>query len=129
MKKVLLLFISFVIVSSSLVFSQPIIYDFESGTAAPSQQPSSVPANDAIFGSGLGVPGTGGSFPQGFPSNGFSFSADDWSTGALDLDDYLEVGFTNEFGATIQVTGFGFNERRSGTGIRDIEVRYSTDIF
>lgn len=62
-------------------------------------------------------------FPAG-NGGGDSWSFNGWSTGALNADDYFQFSTSTSGFEAIQ---FLFDERRSGTGIRDFEVRYSTD--
>lgn len=52
-----------------------------------------------------------------------------WSTGAIDLTDYFEVTIAPNASYNMNVTQFNFSERRSSTGIRDYQVRWSLDDF
>lgn len=58
-----------------------------------------------------------------------SISSSGWSTGALDLDDYYGFSLTIDSGFTLDLTSLHFAERRSGTGIRNFQVRASNDNF
>jgi hypothetical protein len=55
--------------------------------------------------------------------------ANGWSTGAIDLTDYFEVSVAPNTGYALNITELQFGERRSATGIRDYQVRWSTDNF
>lgn len=78
-------------------------------------------ATATVFVKGAGVGaisfGTSGAFANG------------WSTGAIDLTDYFEVTIAPNAAFSMNVTEFNFSERRSGTGIRDYQVRWSIDGF
>ncbi|WGD35981.1 T9SS type A sorting domain-containing protein [Olleya sp. YS] len=50
-----------------------------------------------------------------------------WSVGAIDLNEYFEISITPNSGFNILLEEVLFSERRSGTGIRDYQVRYSKD--
>ncbi|WP_375561187.1 Ig-like domain-containing protein [Bernardetia sp. OM2101] len=73
----------------------------------------------ASAGSGVGNE----SFPAG-NGGGDSWSFTGWSDGAIDTDAYVQFSTSTSGFEAIQ---FLFDERRSGTGIRDFEVQYSTD--
>ncbi len=77
-------------------------------------------------GTGTATAGTGvgnESFPAG-NGGGDSWSFTGWSDGAIDTDAYVQFSTSTSGFEDIQ---FLFDERRSSTGIRDLEVRYSTD--
>jgi len=99
-------------------------WTFENDQTSGSPVPSLDLTGNAVAsrGTGLTIPSTG-EFPAGNGST-YSWSFVGWSTGALDDNDYYEfmVDLTNYGHITLN-----FDERRSGTGIRDLEVRYSTD--
>ncbi|HQW68288.1 MAG TPA: hypothetical protein PLH25_01370, partial [Flavobacterium sp.] len=54
---------------------------------------------------------------------------DGWTTGGIDLTDYFEVTIAPNASYTMNVTQVNFSERRSGTGIRNYQVRWSVDNF
>lgn len=57
-------------------------------------------------------------------------SANGWTTSAnIDLTDYFEITISPNSGYTINVSAVNFGERRSGTGIRNYQVRWSIDNF
>jgi hypothetical protein len=56
-------------------------------------------------------------------------SADNWSTGGLSTGKYFEITLAPTTGYNLSLTQINFQERRSGTGIRDYQVRVSTDNF
>jgi len=62
-----------------------------------------------------------------FGSNG-AF-ANTWTTGGIDLTDYFEITLSPNAGYEINITAINFGERRSKTGIRDYQVRWSVDDF
>lgn len=55
--------------------------------------------------------------------------ASTWATGGIETDKYFEISITPNAGYTINVTELNFGERRSNTGIRDYQVRWSIDNF
>lgn len=130
MKKIipcLLLTFTLSLINSSTLFSQAVLWNFDSQSTSSSSGPADVAASAAVFGPGITV--STPAFPQGNPTTGFAYSGEAWPTGALNTDDYIEFCVTNNHGQTITVNNFSFDERRSGTGIRDIEVRSSVDGF
>jgi trimeric autotransporter adhesin len=80
---------------------------------------SNIVASDFVSGSGLGALtfGSNGAFSNG------------WSTTGLDTNDYFEISLTPNAGYTVNLSAINFSERRSGTGIRDYQVRWSIDNF
>lgn len=53
-----------------------------------------------------------------------------WTTNAaLDAADYFEVSIAPQTGYGLVITGIDYSERRSGTGIREFQVRVSTNNF
>jgi hypothetical protein len=87
-------------------------WDFEGETTTASSMATDVTANNAAFGSGLGsinfFTGNGG---------GDAYSANNWTTsGSIDTDDYLEVSISTDDCNLLEIRGFDFDERRSGTG-------------
>jgi hypothetical protein len=116
-----LLFTCILLFTFFQINGEPVIWTFEGETTVPSQIPSGVTASTG-FGSGIGSI----SFPAGDGSTD-SYSGNGWSTGAKDLNDYLEFCITNNSGASTTVEHFLFSERRSGTGIRDFDVDYNID--
>lgn len=97
------------------------IYTFTSAAGSEATYPvDSQPAN-AIFSAmsrGTGVTASAGSD---------AFAATQWSVGALDADDYFEFTITASGGYAVTLTNLAFQERRSGTGIRDWSLRSSLD--
>lgn len=61
---------------------------------------------------------------------GDSISSSGWTTGSsVDLNDYYGFSIKANSGYTATINNLSFAERRSGTGIRNFEVRSSTDNF
>ena len=50
-----------------------------------------------------------------------------WPTGAATADDYYQIVLAPDTGYKLTITALNFSERRSLSGIRNYEVRYSTD--
>lgn len=103
--------------TSSAVFGQIASWDLTSDGNA-----SGVNAN--MSASALTATGTGS---ISFGSSG-AF-ANGWSTGAIDTGKYFEITVTPNAGFQINITDINFGERRSGSGIRDYQVRWSIDNF
>ncbi len=104
-------------------FSDIVLFDFSGATGDQASQSASFVEPNASAASlvrGLGVNASGAVN---------SISASGWSTGALDPDDYFGFSVTSNIGTIMDLTALSFAERRSGTGIRDFEVRSSTDGF
>ncbi len=57
------------------------------------------------------------------------FSSKSWSTDVLDPDDYYTFIISSNSGFELTLTSIVFDERRSGSGIRNISVRSSLDEF
>jgi hypothetical protein len=96
-------------------------FDGEVVTSATSNG-AIVTGNDATGGSGL----TGPTFPGGYaPTPADAYSFEGWSTGGIDANDYFEFRITAPAGVDLEVTSIAFDERRSGTGIRDFEVQFN----
>jgi hypothetical protein len=96
-------------------------WTFENDQTSGAPVPAVDLTSNAVAAAGSGL--TNESFPAGFSSlTAWSFTG--WSTGNLDTADYFEfmVDLTNYGHITLS-----FDERRSSTGIRDLEVHYSTD--
>jgi hypothetical protein len=55
--------------------------------------------------------------------------ANNWSTGGIDLNDYFEISISPSATYSINVSNLNFSERRSSTGIRNYQVRWSIDNF
>ncbi len=55
--------------------------------------------------------------------------ADNWSTGAINTGKYFEISVTPNSGYIIKISAVNFGERRSSTGIRNYQVRWSIDNF
>jgi len=95
------------------------VWDFEASSTAPS-----VGAGTATAGAGLTVPGSG-EFPTGFGGVGFSWTRDGWTTATPeDVTDYF--AFAVDLTGRTQVL-FSFDERRSNTGVRELNLAYSLD--
>ncbi|MCC5944240.1 MAG: fibronectin type III domain-containing protein [Bernardetiaceae bacterium] len=97
-----------------------VLWDFEGDTTDPITGTGTVDE-----GSTLGALG----FAQGWiqatlSTGGRARTANNWSTGTLDNDKYFEFSTSTVGFSDIE---FSFDERRSGTGIRDFEIHYSTD--
>ncbi|WP_338760546.1 hypothetical protein WAF17_13810 [Bernardetia sp. ABR2-2B] len=119
--KQLLLFFLFII-STTYSFGQNLVtYDF---TAEPGNQPSTSPSTTATnmiasaINRGSGITATAALN---------TISSDDWATGAVDLNDYYELTLIPLGGFKLDLDNINFRERRSGTGIRDFEIRTSLD--
>lgn len=80
---------------------------------------ANVTAGSFTGGSGIGVIefGTSGAFATG------------WSTGNLGSTDYFQITIAPNSGYDLNITAVNFGERRSGTGIRNYQVKCSTDGF
>jgi hypothetical protein len=104
------------------------IWNFDDGTSNPSTDIT----NNAVAAAGSGL--SNENFLQGNPTTGLSWSFTNWAldpsapgysgTGVIDTTKYFEfkVDLSN-YGGIV----FSFDERRSGTGIRDFIVHYSID--
>lgn len=117
-----LAFVSTLLLAAS-AFSATITYDFTGLAGNQLSTPvtsglADLLEGDITRGSGLTASDAGNSMS----SSGFS-------TGAIDLDDYYSFILTPNVGFVMNLTSLEFSERRSGTGIRDIEVRSSLDNF
>lgn len=75
----------------------------------------------SVFDKGSGISAIGYGATGAFASG--------WSLGAIDLNDYFEVTISPNATYSINVTQINFSERRSGTGIRNYQVRWSVDNF
>ncbi|MCB9256007.1 MAG: choice-of-anchor D domain-containing protein [Chitinophagales bacterium] len=84
---------------------------------SPSSVDPDVVAGNFTNGSGISAIsyGTNGAFSSG------------WSTGALNANDYFEIQIEPAAGFNLEINEVLFSERRSGTGIRDYQVRWSTN--
>ncbi len=70
----------------------------------------------------------GPTFLSGNPSSGSSLNTSSWRTPTLDPNKFIEVCIRPESECyTLNITGFSFDYRRSGTGPQNLEIRYSTD--
>jgi len=98
-------------------------YSFDGSAGNETTLPADAQPDDAtlsVMSRGAGV--------NPSPASG-AFSANGWSTGALDTTDYFEFTLTPDSGFAATLTSLVFDERRSGTGPRDIAVRSSLDSF
>ncbi|WP_445756794.1 beta strand repeat-containing protein [Polaribacter sp.] len=66
---------------------------------------------------------------SGFDVTSSGGSASNWSLAEIDLGEYFEITLTPNAGYTMNITAINFGERRSGTGPRDYQVRWSVDDF
>ncbi|HNT28716.1 MAG TPA: SBBP repeat-containing protein, partial [bacterium] len=57
--------------------------------------------------------------------NASGATANNWSTGAMDSNDYYQVYFYPNPGNAVTVTAINFSEKRSSNGIRNYKVQYS----
>lgn len=100
------------------------MWTFEGDVNTGASSSANGSAANAAFGSGNGSvtysSGNGG---------GDSYSANSWSTGALNTNDYIEFCVSANAGWEMELTDLEFDERRSGSGVRDLEVYYSLDNF
>jgi len=73
----------------------------------------------AFIGNGVGTVtfGTSGAF------------ASTWDVGPFNLGEYFEITLTPNSGFNMNITAINFSERRSATGPRDYQVRWSIDNF
>lgn len=107
-------------------YSFSAIWDFEGSVNAGVLDVATATAEDATFGGGVNgvdfVAGNGG---------GIAYTAQNWPTNT-NLSGYLQVCITSNVGtkfvsgSTVSLT---FEERRSGTGVRDFEIHASEDGF
>jgi len=103
--------------------AQVVTYSF-SGAAgnedsfAADSQPAGAVAS--VFSRGSGINAASGAD---------AFSANAWTTGELDADEYFTFSLTPDSGYEMSLTQLQLDERRSGTGIRDWVVRSSLDEF
>ena len=119
----LLLVFASPLVSDNSAYAQIVLYSFTGSagnevTLPPDAQPTNATASDISRGSGVSGSASGG-----------TFSSSGWSTGALLTVDYYEITLTPSSGFALNLTSLVFDERRSGTGIRDWEVRSSLDSY
>ncbi|MBX0292031.1 T9SS type A sorting domain-containing protein [Hymenobacter sp. HSC-4F20] len=99
------------------------LYTFTGATGSEATFPVDAQPTNATFSPasrGTGVTPSAGSN---------AFVATDWSTGAVDAADYFSFSVTPSAGYTLRLDSLRFDERRSGTGIRDWAVRSSLDNF
>ena len=62
-------------------------------------------------------------------SNGDRFNSSSWSTGAIDLTDYLEFTVSPAANKSISIYSVDINHQRSGTGPLNFEIRSSADSY
>jgi len=116
-----LLLVCMLVVTSSHVGAVPpenfTVWDFEAQNRIPSLD---------LTGHATAAGGSGLTTEAYSSGNGslWAWSFAGWSTAALDSTDYFEFAVDLTDYAHITLS---FDERRSGTGIRDFEVQYSTD--
>jgi hypothetical protein len=117
-----LAFVSTLLLAAS-AFSATITYDFTLQPGDQTSTPVTIGLADLLEGDitrGSGITAT---------DAGTSMSSFGFSTGAIDLNDYYSFILTPNVGFVMNLTSLEFSERRSATGIRDIEVRSSLDSF
>ncbi len=103
--------------------SQIAQYSFEGSAGNEVSLPPDVPPNNGTLshitrGSGINPSSSAG-----------EFSSNGWSTVGLDINDYYSLSISANSGFELTITSLVFDERRSGSGIRDISVRSSLDAF
>ncbi|MGD9611991.1 MAG: hypothetical protein AB7V22_03730 [Kiritimatiellia bacterium] len=84
------------------------------------EEPGKVTVGNFVGGSGVSVItyGTSGGY------------ANQWTTGStVDANDYFEVSVAPQTGYGLVISGIDYSERRSSTGIREFQVRVSTNNF
>jgi hypothetical protein len=111
------------IFTSNFLCAQIITYSFtgaagNEATFAVDSQPDDGTASDMGRGAGVNASSAAG-----------TFSANSWSTGGLDVDDYFAFSLTPDPGFRFSLTELQLDERRSATGIRDWSIRSSLDAF
>lgn len=116
----LILGTSFTIHSQNLA-----VWNFEGDVTTPSFTQVNIMANPAAFGSGVVVPIT--PFVAGNP--GRAYTASNWATGMLDPNKYIEFTIGPVAGYMMSLASFGFDHRRSSTGVRAWELRSSLDSY
>lgn len=97
-------------------------YTFENVTTGTSSLPAAVSANNASYGPGL----TGQTYYTGNP--GSAIAGDGWATGTplnTANNDYFQVSFTATSCYSVVLTNVSWDERKSGTGPSNQEIRYS----
>ncbi len=96
------------------------------GSTLPSFTAPDISGSEALFGSGVGnqtfVADNDGNNPG-------AYSGNSWETGPTrNTDEYFQVCISATTGV-LDLTNITFEERRSGTGPRTLEIRYSNDDF
>lgn len=94
------------------------------GTNAGVSSSSNGSASNAAFGSGNGSIG----FPAGNGS-AESYSANSWSTSALNTSEYIEFCVSANPGWEMELTDLEFDEKRSNSGPQNFDIYYSFDNF
>jgi hypothetical protein len=113
----LLLFIPFI------GFGQLVTFSFTGSVGSETSfPPDAQPSNTVV--SNI----TRGSVPTA-SNNSNTFSSTNWPTGGLDANAYYEITLTPNVNSTLSLSSLVLTERRSGTGIRDWQVRSSVDNF
>jgi hypothetical protein len=123
--------LSFVLILTGMVFSTSLTlhsqdlarWTFEGNVTTPSFTEVNMIANPAVFGPGVGAVG----FVTGNP--GRAYTANNWFTGYFDPNDYIEFTIGPAAGYMMTLTHFTFDFKRSGTGIREWQIRTSQDGF
>jgi len=85
---------------------------------SPDAQPVNGSVSDITRGSGLNPSSSAG-----------EFSSNNWSKGGIDPTDYYSISASADSGFELTLTSLVFDERRSGSGIREISIRSSIDGF
>lgn len=95
-------------------------WDLTADGTGTTDEPGKVTVGDFVGGSGIGAITFGG--------NGAY--ANSWSTDmSVDPTDYFEVTLAPQAGYGLLISGIDYSERRSSTGIREFQVRVSTNNF
>lgn len=123
------MFRSFILLVAASIFAsnstqaQIITYSFTGAAGNEASFPVDSQPSNAVAGvmeRGMGVSPS--------PASG-TFSANSWSTGGLDVNEYFAFSLTPNPGFKFSLTELQVDERRSGTGIRDWSLRSSLDAF
>jgi hypothetical protein len=123
MFRILSLLAAGLFLSVNSLFAQIITFSFtgaagNEATFAVDSQPVNAVASDMGRGTGVNASSASG-----------TFSANSWSMGGLDINDYFTFSLTPDPGFQLTLTQLQLDERRSGTGIRDWSLRSSLDSF
>lgn len=114
MRPISTIFTTMLLIFSSITVNAQIATYALTTNGTPTTVDPNASANNFI-GVGVGAPGYGanGAFSSG------------WSLGGIDLSRYFEISVSPNIGYDMNITDLLFSERRSNTGIRNYEVRWS----